>query len=97
MPKIQKAIGSVDFSMLSGSEKLLSFLALKLGLASTVVQTDFLVYDDPTAHLDSERIQSLGAFLTRLDGWKQLIVTTSSEEFAQHLPKANIIRLQRTP
>jgi len=94
MPKIQKAIGNVDFSMLSGSEKLLSFLALKLGLASTVVQTDFLVYDDPTAHLDSERIQALGAFLTRLDGWKQLIITTSSEEFAHHLQKANIIRLQ---
>lgn len=95
MPQIRKALGSLDFSMLSGSEKLLSFLALKLGLASTVVQTDFLIYDDPTAHLDAERIQAMGQFLTSLDGWKQLIITTSSEELVNHLPTARVLRLER--
>ena len=67
---------------LSGSEKTLLYLGLKIALSRLMTGADFLVFDDPTLHLDATRREKLRDYLLGLIPAKQIIIFTNDQEFA---------------
>src|ERR671938_1043407 len=53
--------GQIDMDSLSGGEKVAIALALRLGIAYMMGSNkmDFIILDEPTTHLDSERRKSM--------------------------------------
>jgi DNA repair exonuclease SbcCD ATPase subunit len=67
---------------LSGSEKTLLYLGLKIALSRLMAGADFLVLDDPTLHLDATRREKLHDYLLGLIPAKQIIIFTNDPDFA---------------
>ena len=78
--------GDVDVRALSGGERMALALSLRLAIASLVAgNVDFIVLDEPTAHLDRERRRGfvrmmLEAFRRGLGHVSQLVVITHDNE-----------------
>ncbi len=78
--------GQVDVRALSGGERMALALSLRLAIASLVASgVDFIVLDEPTAHLDRERRRGfvrmmLEAFRRGLGHISQLVVITHDNE-----------------
>jgi DNA repair exonuclease SbcCD ATPase subunit len=69
---------------LSGSEKTILYLSMKIALSRLMPGADFLVLDDPTLHLDETRRERLHGFLSSLMAEKQIILFT---KFQNLMPK----------
>jgi len=67
---------------LSGSEKTLLYLGMKIALSRLMPGADFLVLDDPTLHLDATRREKLRDYLLGLIPAKQIIIFTNDQGFA---------------
>ncbi|MFQ6050906.1 MAG: AAA family ATPase [Candidatus Hydrothermarchaeota archaeon] len=63
---------------LSGSEKIISFMATRVALAKAVGNPNFFVIDEPVEHLDSKDAELMMRLIQKLD-IKQVIVTTNNE------------------
>lgn len=81
------------FHALSGSEKTILYLSIKLAVARLMPGADFLVLDDPTQHLDAARRQQLRDVLLNLIPHKQIILLTNDAAFADMLPEGKRIDL----
>lgn len=72
----------LDLKMMSGGEKIVIALALRLGIATTVSQnrTDLLLLDEPTIHLDAERRSRLIDIIRDINFVPQMIVVSHDDE-----------------
>jgi exonuclease SbcC len=76
-----------SFTQLSGGEQMSAALAVRLALTRQVSAMDIAFFDEPTAHLDPERRESLVEQITRIKGFGQLFVISHDDTFeraAQH-------------
>jgi DNA repair exonuclease SbcCD ATPase subunit len=78
---------------LSGSEKTILYLSLKIALSRLMPGADFLVLDDPTLHLDETRRERLRDYLASLIPEKQIILFTNDRGFAEQFVNAKRIDL----
>lgn len=78
---------------LSGSEKTILYLSMKIALSRLMPGADFLVLDDPTLHLDETRRERLRDYLASLMPEKQIILFTNDRGFAEQFANAKRIDL----
>lgn len=78
---------------LSGSEKALIYLSMKVALSRLLAGAGFLVLDNPTTHLDEARRSRLRDYLLSLLPTRQIILFTNDQAFASLFPKARSIQL----
>jgi len=67
---------------LSGSEKTILYLSMKIALSRLMPGADFLVLDDPTLHLDATRREKLRDYLLGSTPAKQIVIFTNDQDFA---------------
>lgn len=85
------------FRMLSGSEKAILYLSMKLAVSTLMPGADFMLLDNPTLHLDDQRRQQMRDYLLNAAGSKQLIILTNDSVFADLFPHAHRINLMQPP
>ncbi|MCD6520949.1 MAG: SMC family ATPase [Anaerolineae bacterium] len=69
------------FHQLSGGEQMGAALALRLALLRKLSPIDIVFLDEPTAHLDPERRESLAERITQVRGFSQLFVISHDDTF----------------
>ena len=70
-----------DFSQLSGGEKMVAALAVRLALLREMSDIRIAFFDEPTAHLDDERRDNLATQITQIKGFHQLFVISHDDTF----------------
>ena len=95
--------GEIDMDSLSGGEKVAVALALRLGIAYMMGSNklDFIILDEPTAHLDEDRRRSLvriisEAFREGAGPLAQLIIITHDSEIFENSEVDQIFRFAMT-
>jgi DNA repair exonuclease SbcCD ATPase subunit len=78
---------------LSGSEKTVLYLSMKIALSRLMPGADFLVLDDPILHLDETRRERLRDYILSLLPQKQIILFTNDRGFANQFINAKRIDL----
>jgi len=95
----------LDIESLSGGEQVSIALALRLGMSHLLGASNlnFMILDEPTAHLDSERRKSLVNVLSQLTSLKeddssmQFIIITHDAEIFDDSSVENIYRFESNP
>ena len=95
--------GEIDMNSLSGGEKVAAALALRLGIAYMMGSNklDFIILDEPTAHLDEDRRRGLvriisEAFREGNGPLAQLIIITHDSEIFENSEVDQIFRFTMT-
>jgi exonuclease SbcC len=95
--------GEIDMDSLSGGEKVAVALALRLGIAYMMGSNrlDFIILDEPTAHLDEDRRRGLvkiisEAFREGAGPLAQLIIITHDAEIFENSEVDQIFRFSMT-
>ena len=70
-----------EFSQLSGGEKVVAALAVRLALLREMSAIRIAFFDEPTAHLDDERRENLAEQITKIKGFQQLFVISHDDTF----------------
>ncbi|RAP43675.1 AAA family ATPase [uncultured Methanosphaera sp.] len=85
----------LDLNMLSGGEKIVMALALRLGIAKVISQnkTELLILDEPTIHLDAERRRDLIEIIRSINIVPQMLVVTHDDEM--EALSNNIIKISK--
>ncbi|MGA2784817.1 MAG: SMC family ATPase [Candidatus Bathyarchaeia archaeon] len=78
---------------LSGGQQVLVSMAFLLALSETLSQLDFLVLDEPTTHLDSDRRRELVSVLESLRRLPQLIIVDHHPELHEAADMAFTVSL----
>ena len=95
----------LDLESLSGGEQIIIALALRLGMSHLLGASNlnFMILDEPTAHLDSERRKSLVNVLSQLTNLKendssmQFIIITHDAEIFDDSSIENIYKFESAP
>jgi len=95
----------LDLESLSGGEQVSVALALRLGMSYLLGSSNlnFMILDEPTAHLDSERRKSLVNVLSQLtnikenDSSMQFIIITHDAEIFDDSSVENIYKFESAP
>ena len=95
----------LDIESLSGGEQVSVALALRLGMSHLLGASNlnFMILDEPTAHLDSERRKSLVNVLSQLTSLKeddssmQFIIITHDAEIFDDSSVENIYKFESAP
>lgn len=69
------------FEKLSGGEKMVFALAIRLALVDHISGLGFVFLDEPTTHLDSDNRQYLAKCIRRIRGFTQLFAITHDDTF----------------
>jgi exonuclease SbcC len=95
--------GEIDMDSLSGGEKVAVALALRLGIAYMMGSNrlDFVILDEPTAHLDEDRRKDLVKIISEAFGegagpLAQLIIITHDSEIFENSEVDQIFRFYMT-
>jgi exonuclease SbcC len=95
--------GEIDMNSLSGGEKVAAALALRLGIAYMMGSNklDFIILDEPTAHLDEDRRRDLvriisEAFREGNGPLAQMIIITHDSEIFENSEVDQIFRFTMT-
>ena len=96
---------TLDLESLSGGEQVSVALALRLGMSHLLGASNlnFMILDEPTAHLDSERRKSLVSVLSQLTSLKeddssmQFIIITHDAEIFDDSSIENIYKFESNP
>jgi exonuclease SbcC len=96
---------TLDLESLSGGEKVSVALALRLGMSHLLGASNlnFMILDEPTAHLDNERRKSLVNVLSQLTSLKedyssmQFIIITHDAEIFDDSSVENIYKFESNP
>jgi len=91
--RLMPDVGGRSFHTLSGSEKVILYLAMKISLSQLMPGADFLVLDNPTLHLDGRRSELMRDYLKTLVPAKQIIILTNDRMFADLMTDAKRISL----
>jgi DNA repair exonuclease SbcCD ATPase subunit len=81
------------FHALSGSEKVILYLGMKMAISQLMPGADFAVLDNPTLHLDDVRREQMRDYLLNLIPQKQIIVLTNDRIFADLINQGKRIDL----
>lgn len=92
---VQSRQEKIDLNMLSGGEKIVIALALRLGIAKVITKTkmELLILDEPTIHLDTERRNDLIEIIRKINVVPQMIVVTHDDEMESL--SNNIIKINK--
>lgn len=87
---------TLELSMLSGGEKIVIALALRLGIAQVITKnkTELLILDEPTVHLDAERRSKLIDIIRQINIVPQMIVVSHDDEMESL--SNNIIKIKKS-
>jgi len=96
---------TLDLESLSGGEQVSVALALRLGMSHLLGASNlnFMILDEPTAHLDNERRKSLVNVLSQLTNLKeddssmQFIIITHDAEIFDDSSVENIYKFESAP
>jgi len=94
------ARGHIKTSSMSGGEKVAIALALRFALAYVMggYKLDFIILDEPTVHLDTERKAKLVNIISRLGGeqspLKQIIIITHDAEIFENADVDQVWRFE---
>ncbi|MEM4237840.1 MAG: AAA family ATPase, partial [Candidatus Nitrosocaldaceae archaeon] len=94
-------IADLDINSLSGGEKVAISLALRFAIAALrgANNTDFIILDEPTMHLDQERRRSLVKLITKLAGYenllRQIVLITHDAEIFEDADIDNIVKFEK--
>ncbi len=91
LPSLQLAGNDRSLMLLSGSEKMILYLCLKVSLSRALGNPGFFVFDDPTLHLDAERRNLMIEFICQLADEHQVIVTSNDPEIRDRFEGAHVI------
>lgn len=72
-----------SYEQLSGGERMAAALAVRMALLRETSAVDVAFFDEPTAHLDSERRESLAERIMSVRGFSQLFVISHDDTFEQ--------------
>ena len=84
-----------EYNQLSGGEKMVAALAVRLALLREMSAIRVVFFDEPTAHLDEDRRENLAAEMSRIKGFDQLFVISHDDSFERdtyhvlHVTKEN--------
>lgn len=81
------------FHALSGSEKSILYLLLKVGVSRLMKGADFLIVDNPSMYLDDLRREYLRDYLLSLSREKQIIILTNDLKLANLITSGKRIDL----
>lgn len=70
-----------DITNLSGGERVISCLAIRLAISEILANQGLILLDEPTAHLDDTRIKDLVAVFEMYSPVNQMITVTHDKEF----------------
>jgi exonuclease SbcC len=97
---------AVDIDSLSGGEQVTVALALRLGMAHLLGASNlnFVIFDEPTTHLDAERRRALVRVISQLSeisdntsGPLQFIIITHDSEIFEDSTVERIYRFEASP
>ncbi|MEM0118369.1 MAG: AAA family ATPase [Conexivisphaerales archaeon] len=96
--------GEISVDSMSGGEKVAIALALRFAIADLIGKgkVDFIVFDEPTTHLDEERRKSLVRLVTQIgsgeghSALRQIIIITHDEEIFEDSEVGTIYRFENT-
>ncbi len=91
LPALQIDGNDRSLMLLSGSEKVILYLSLKIALSRTLGNPGFFVFDDPTLHLDDRRKRLMIEFILKLAEEYQVIVTSNDQDVLKGLDGAHLI------
>ena len=91
LPSLQIDGNDRSLMLLSGSEKIILYLSLKIALSRTLGNPGFFVFDDPTLHLDYRRKLLMIEFILKLAEEYQVIVTSNDPDVLKALDGAHLI------
>jgi DNA repair exonuclease SbcCD ATPase subunit len=91
--RLMPDINGHAFQALSGSEKVILYLGMKMAISQLMPGTDFMVLDNPTLHLDDLRREQMRDYLLRLISKKQIIILTNDKAFADSIGQGKHIEL----
>jgi ATPase subunit of ABC transporter with duplicated ATPase domains len=86
VPQLASPEISLSAYQLSGAEKLQLFLAVRLAMASTIGEPDFILLDEPAYHLDPQKRKIIYSILKgylESTGIRQLIVASFEPELEE--------------
>jgi exonuclease SbcC len=97
--------GEVSIASMSGGEKVAVALALRFAIADLIGKgnVDFIVFDEPTTHLDEERRRSLIKLISgfgneqNYTSLSQIIVITHDEEIFEDSEVGMIYKFENSP
>ena len=95
LPSLQIDGNDRSLMLLSGSEKVILYLSLKIALARTLGNPGFFVFDDPTLHLDDKRKRLMIEFILKLAEEYQVIVTSNDPDVLKGLDGAHLIETEK--
>jgi len=84
-----------EYIQLSGGEKMVAALAVRLALLREMSAIRVAFFDEPTANLDEDRRENLAAQITQIKGFDQLFVISHDDSFERdtyhvlHVTKEN--------
>ena len=73
-----------SFRQFSGGEQMSAALAVRLALLRQMSNVDVAFFDEPTAHLDPARRESLAEQIMQVKGFSQLFVISHDDSFERH-------------
>ncbi len=82
-----------SFHALSGGEKSILYLLLKVGVSRLMKGADFLIVDNPSMYLDNLRREYLRDYLSSLSSEKQIIIFTNDLDLANLITSGKRIDL----
>jgi recombinational DNA repair ATPase RecF len=91
--KLMPSMHERPFHALSGSEKIILYLGIKIALSRLMPGADFLVLDNPTAHLDRVHQSLMAEYLMSLIPEKQVIILTNESDFARQFSDGKKIQI----
>lgn len=93
---VQTKQEDLALNMLSGGERIVIALALRLGIAKIITKnkTELLILDEPTIHLDAERRSYLIDIIRKINIVPQMLVVTHDDEMESL--SNNIIKINKT-
>lgn len=91
----------LNIQSMSGGERVAISVALRFAIASLKgkYNTDFIILDEPTTHLDQERRNALVKLITKLAAYqgliKQIIIITHDQEIFEDAEVDNIVKFEK--
>ncbi|HID42439.1 MAG TPA: hypothetical protein EYP30_01465 [Archaeoglobaceae archaeon] len=90
--KAKYAGRDIDFAQMSGGEQMCAALSVRLALLKLLSGIGIALFDEPTQNMDEMRRRNLAYQLSKIEGFKQIIVISHDTTFEEMVENAIKIR-----
>jgi len=90
--KAKYAGREIDFAQMSGGEQMCAALAVRLALLKLLSGIDIALFDEPTQNMDEFRRRNLAYQLSKIEGFRQIIVISHDATFEEMVESAIKVR-----